>query len=56
MHPALTNAIIGQPINVLEQRKPDHEAGLDSGSALIAAKRCDLAVDHRANHANDDSE
>ena len=47
MHPALTNALVGQPIGVLEQQKPDHEAGLDSGPALIAVERCDLAVDPR---------
>ena len=44
MHPALTNALVRQPVNVLEQQKPDHEAGLDSGPALVAVKRCDLAI------------
>jgi hypothetical protein len=30
---------------VLEQQKPDHEAGLDPGPAMLAVERRDLAVD-----------
>ena len=29
--PALAHPLIGQPVNVLEQQQPDHEAGLDPG-------------------------
>src|ERR1700678_3746844 len=36
---------IGQPVNVLEQQQPDHEAGLDPWPAVLAVKRRDLAVD-----------
>lgn len=43
--PALANALIGQPVNVLEQQQPDHEAGRDPGPAMLAVERCDLAVD-----------
>ena len=43
--PALAYPLIGQPINVLEQQKPDHEAGLDARSAVLAVERGDLAVD-----------
>jgi hypothetical protein len=45
MHPSLAHTPVGQPVNVLEQQKPDHEAGLDSGPTLVAVERCDLAVD-----------
>ena len=47
MDPALAHAFVGQPVNVLEQQKPDHEAGLDPGPALVAVERRDLAVDPR---------
>jgi hypothetical protein len=47
MDPALAHALVRQPINVLEQQKPDHEAGLDPGPALVAVKRRNLAVDPR---------
>ena len=45
MDPALAHAFVGQPIDVLEQEKPDHEAGRDPGPALVAVERRDLAVD-----------
>ena len=44
MDPALARSFIGQPVNVLEQQKPDHEAGLDARSAVLAVERRDLAV------------
>src|SRR6478672_7460457 len=37
--------LIGQPVNVLEQQQPDHEAGLDPRPPVLAVERCDLAVD-----------
>jgi hypothetical protein len=37
--------LIGQPVNLLEQKKPDHEPGLDPRPALLAVKRSNLAVD-----------
>src|SRR5271168_3606426 len=43
--PALAYPLIGQPVNVLEQQQPDHEAGLDPRPAVLAVERCDLAVD-----------
>lgn len=45
MDPARAHALVGQPIDVLEQQKPDHEAGLDPGPALVAVERRNLAVD-----------
>src|ERR1700721_652162 len=42
--PALAYPLIGQPVNVLEQQQPDHEAGLDPRPAVLAVERCDLAV------------
>ena len=47
MDPALAHAFVGQPVNVLEQQKSDHEAGLDPGPALVAVERRDLAIDPR---------
>ena len=44
MDPALARSFIGQPVNVLEQQKPDHEAALDARSAVLAVERRDLAV------------
>ena len=44
MHPALAHALVGQPIDVLEQQKPDYEAGLDPGPTLVAVERRDLAI------------
>src|SRR3954466_14295643 len=32
VNPALANALIGQPVSVLEQQQADHKPGLDSGS------------------------
>ena len=43
--PALAHPFIGQPVNVLEQQQPDHEAGLDPRPAVLAVERRDLAVD-----------
>src|SRR4051812_32816770 len=43
--PALAHPLIGQPVNVLEQQQPDHEAGLDARPAVLAVERRDLAVD-----------
>src|SRR5271170_6282574 len=43
--PALAHPLIGQPVNVLEQQQPDHEAGLDPRPAVLAVQRRDLAVD-----------
>ncbi len=45
MDPTLAHTLIGWPINVLEQQKPDHETGLYSRSAMLAVERRDLAVD-----------
>jgi hypothetical protein len=47
MDPALAHPLIGQPVNVLEQQQPDHEAGLDPDPrpAVLAVERRDLAVD-----------
>jgi hypothetical protein len=43
--PALAHPFIGQPVSVLEQQQPDHEAGLDPRPPVLAVERCDLAVD-----------
>ena len=45
MDPALAGAFIGQPVNMFEQQKPDHESGLDSGPALVAVERRDLVIE-----------
>src|SRR5438309_1516351 len=45
VNPALANALIGQPVSVLEQQQADHKPGLDSGPAILAVERRDLAVD-----------
>jgi len=42
--PALAHPFIGQPVNLLEQQQPDHEAGLDAWPAALAVKRRDLTV------------
>src|SRR5262249_7423016 len=42
--PALADAFVGQAVDVLEQQQPDHKAGLDAGSAVVAVERRDLAV------------
>jgi hypothetical protein len=41
---SLANALIGRPINMLEQQQPDHEPGLDPGPAILAVERRDRAV------------
>src|SRR4051795_11797762 len=43
--PALAHPLIGQPVDMLEQQQPDHEAGLDPRPAVLAVERRDLAVD-----------
>src|SRR4029077_15466274 len=43
--PALAYHFIRQPVNMLEQQQPDHEAGLDPWPAVLAGERRDLAVD-----------
>src|SRR3974390_563300 len=45
MDPALAHALVGKPINVLEQQKPNHKAGRYPGPALVAVERRDLAID-----------
>ena len=42
--PAFTHLLIGQREDVLEQQKPDHEAGCCGGSALITEERRDLVI------------
>src|SRR5262249_41467598 len=42
--PALADAFVGQAVDVLELQQPDHKAGLDAGSAVVAVERRDLAV------------
>jgi len=42
--PALANALIGRPLNTLEQQQPDHKPGLDPGPAVLAVERRDRAV------------
>src|SRR5262252_6296517 len=43
--PARADAFVGQAVDVLEKQQPDHEAGLDAGSAVVAVERGDLVVD-----------
>ena len=43
--PALAQAFVGQPVNVLEQQKADRKPRRDPGPALVAVERGDLAVD-----------
>lgn len=45
--PTLAGAFVGQPINVLEQQKPDYEPGLNARPAIVAVERRDLTVDPR---------
>jgi hypothetical protein len=47
MHSALAHALVQQAMDVLEQQKPNHEPGLDSGPARLAVERRDLTVDPR---------
>jgi len=42
--PALAHLLIGQREDVLEQQKPDHEAGCCGGSALITEERRDPVI------------
>jgi hypothetical protein len=43
--PALANAFIGQPVDVLEQQQPNHKAGLNPRPPLVAIERRDLTID-----------
>jgi hypothetical protein len=45
MDPALADAFVRQPVDMLEQQQPDHEPSLNPRPALVAVERCDLAVD-----------
>jgi hypothetical protein len=45
MDPVLTDAFVGQAVDVLEQQQPDDETALDPRPALLAAERRDLAID-----------
>jgi hypothetical protein len=45
--PALAHALVGQPVDLLEQQQADHEAALDPGTALVAVERGNLAVEPR---------
>ena len=45
MHPALTDAFVGQPVDMLEQQQPNHEAGLNPRPAFVAVERRNLAID-----------
>jgi hypothetical protein len=43
--PALAHALVGQPVDLLEQQQADHEAALDPGTALVAVERGNLTVE-----------
>src|SRR5262245_2162980 len=43
--PAFAHAFVGQSVNMLEQKKPDHKLCRNSRPATIAVQRRDLAVD-----------
>src|SRR5881398_219343 len=43
--PALARTFVGQAVNMLEQKKPDHKPCRNSGPTTVAIQRCDLAVD-----------
>src|SRR5262245_26165484 len=43
--PALAHAFVGQSVNMLEQKKPDHKLCRNSRPATVAVQRRDLAVD-----------
>ena len=45
MDPAFADALVGQPVDMLEQQQPDHEPGFNPWPALVAVVRRDLAVD-----------
>jgi hypothetical protein len=48
--PALAQAFIGQPVNLLEQQQPDCKPRRDPRPALVAVERRDLAVDKAPVH------
>ena len=43
--PAIAHALVGQSEDVLEQKYPNHEPGLDPGPPLLAVERGDLLID-----------
>src|SRR6516164_7912341 len=43
--PAFAHAFVGQSVNMLEKKKPDHKLCRNSRSATLAVQRRDLAVD-----------
>src|SRR5439155_6957320 len=43
--PALARTFVGQAVNMLEQKKPDHKPCRNSGPTTVAIQQCDLAVD-----------
>src|SRR5437762_10852012 len=43
--PALARTFVGEPVNMLEQKKPDHKPCRNSRPTTVAVQRCDLAVD-----------
>src|SRR3989440_12203995 len=45
MDPAFAHAFVGQSVNMLEQKKPDHKLCRNSRPATVAVQRRDLAVD-----------
>src|SRR5215471_8607494 len=42
---AFAHAFVGQSVNMLEQKKPDHKPCRNSRPTTVAVQRCDLAVD-----------
>src|SRR5437762_7949662 len=44
--PALARTFVGQAVNMLEQKKPDHKPCRNSRPTTVAVQRCDLAVDN----------
>src|SRR5438552_11657883 len=43
--PALARTFVGQAVNMLEQKKPDHKPCRNSRPTTVAIQRCDLAVE-----------
>jgi len=43
--PAFAHAFVGQSVNMLEKKKPDHKLCRNSRPATVAVQRRDLAVD-----------
>src|SRR5215467_2099562 len=43
--PEFAHAFVGQSVNMLEQKKPDHKLCRNSRPATVAVQRRDLAVD-----------